>query len=675
MSTSTVGQRSMPRHGKNHKAVNVDRLLQRIAELERWFRIHDAQIRVLERERQKFSAVVNHTDAGFLVVDSSLQVVWTNNVFSKRFNALSHYQDSQGVKCNQLLCSQKDICEHCPCAKALSSGDVAHHEFVLEIDEKPHNIYATAMPIKSPEGKVDEAIIMLQDITCLEVLRRSEEGLRASEERFRSIFENAAAGMASISVDGRLQQVNPTFCKWLGYPEPEMLERRVSDITHPADLEKTHRQFDEIIAGRRQVVELEKRYIRSDGRIVWGYTTEAWIFDSDHNPTNAVVLVQDITERKLAEKALKKSERKYHSLFNQIADPIFIFDKKTKRFLDCNKAVQRIYGYSLEELKTMTPFDLHPPEDLAKVESNLNVRNFDKPFTYVHLTKSGRRIEVEILSDEIEYQGQPAWISIVRDITERKRAEQALRQAKRAAEAANRAKSEFLANMSHEIRTPLNAIIGMTELALETELSPEQRGYVSVVQSSSEGLLSLINDILDFSKIEAGQMELEEVDFNLREVVEGVGEIFGLRAQSKGLELLCYVEPEIPTQVVGDPTRLRQILVNLVGNAIKFTEAGQVAIEVESSNLQQLKKNKEKKIRLQFKVSDTGIGISEGNIRKIFEKFTQADTSTTRRFGGTGLGLNISKSLIELMGGALSVQSKEGKGSTFHFALTLPIGE
>ncbi|MGH9764604.1 MAG: ATP-binding protein, partial [Blastocatellia bacterium] len=334
-----------------------------------------------------------------------------------------------------------------------------------------------------------------------------------------------------------------------------------------------------------------------------------------------------------------------------------------RRFVYTNRAAGLMLGYTKEEFLTMSVPDIDkwfPAEEVRKVWE-LHKRGESKTFQTLHQAKDGRAIPVELTTSRVSFDGQEYSCSFVRDISERKRTEKELKRAKEDAEAANSAKSEFLANMSHEIRTPMNGIIGMTDLALDTELTAEQREYLGMVKSSAEGLLTLINDILDFSKIEAGKLDLNAIDFHLRDNIDDAMKSLALRCHQKGLELACYVMPEVPDVLIGDPGRLRQILFNLAGNALKFTNKGEVVLTV------QVESHDVDGALLHFSLADTGIGIPAEKQKVIFEAFSQADGSISRRYGGTGLGLAISSSLVRMMTGRIWVESEPGAGSTFHF--------
>ena len=287
----------------------IETLRRRVAEYERWFQQLDSQMRLLERERQKFSAVVTHTDAGFVVFDQSMRVDWANDIFRTRFAGDEATSSLSGMPCNRALCRKDEPCDTCPVRTTLDEGRISHCEIELTIDGEERHVYATAMPVKSPEGKIEQSIVMLQDISDLQILRHSEEALRSSEARFRSIFEATTAGMATVGIDGAFIQVNPAMCRFLGYEEAELLRLRVQDVTHPEDLPETRLVFKEDSTERPHHVDLEKRYVTKGGATVWGRTSAATILDAKGLPEYSVALVQDISERKSLEQDLRQAEK------------------------------------------------------------------------------------------------------------------------------------------------------------------------------------------------------------------------------------------------------------------------------------------------------------------------------------------------------------------------------
>jgi PAS domain S-box-containing protein len=373
------------------------------------------------------------------------------------------------------------------------------------------------------------------------------------------------------------------------------------------------------------------------------------------------VLQSEIAERKRTEEALKENEGKFSNLFHRLNDVILVHDFEGN-VIDVNQKGSELFGYTRSEILSLSMHDLHPPEAIAASREAIEKAFKDgfARFEIVFKKKNGGVFPSEISSSVYEIAGQKVVQSIVRDISERKLADEALHKA-RDAESATQAKSDFLANMSHEIRTPINGIIGMAELAMDTALNDDQVNLFYTINTEANSLLGIINTVLDFSKIEAGKLELEEIPFDLRYTLEDVANGFAYRSGQKGLEFLSFVPPGLPSRVIGDPGRLRQILTNLAGNAVKFTHQGEICIKAD------IEEDLGDKIKVRFLVTDTGIGIPEDKQAAIFESFTQADGSITREFGGTGLGITISKQLANLMGGDLGLESKKGQGSTFWF--------
>jgi PAS domain S-box-containing protein len=498
--------------------------------------------------------------------------------------------------------------------------------------------------------------------------KRAEEALRQSEERFRSAFDNAPIGMCLTKSLARYLKVNRALCDMLGYSEEELLATTFADLSRPDDLSLQWDYTRQLLAGEISSYQLEKRYIHKRGHIVWGQTIVSILHDAKGVPLGFLAQIQDITERKQAEAALRASEERYRELFENANDIIFEHDLNGS-FTSVNRAAEQVSGYTREELQGMSAmkFIAESDHDRAVWETQRRIAGDSaSPFELRLVTKEGREVTLEMNPRLLYRDGAPvAMQGICRDITEHKRIERELQQAMVAAEAANRAKNEFLANVSHEIRTPMNGIVGMTDLALNTPLTDEQREYLTMVKSSADSLLRVINDILDFAKVEAGKIELDVSDFLLRDCVGDTMKALAVRAAEKGLELAYAIPPDVPDALVGDAGRLRQVLVNLVSNAIKFTARGEVIISADTEA------QSDGSVQLHFSIKDTGIGVPADKLTTIFKPFEQADSSTTRRYGGTGLGLAISTQLVELMGGRIWADSQVGRGSTFHFTARL----
>jgi PAS domain S-box-containing protein len=434
---------------------------------------------------------------------------------------------------------------------------------------------------------------------------------------------------------------------------------------HPEDLERVMQEFHR--AAKSNQAQIEYRIIRPDGEMRWIWARTFSVPTGDGTATHLIGIAQDVTERKQAEKV-----RAFLASIVESSDDSIIGTDLDGSILSWNHGAERLFGYTAEEaigqsITILFEANRHAAHltTLQKIRRQEHIERFES----VRVGKGGVPIDVSVILSPIRdplgrLQGVSA---IYRDITASKRADAELVKAKEAAEAASRAKSTFLATMSHEIRTPMNGILGMTELVLDSDLTAEQRNNLELVHLSAESLLTVINDILDFSKIEAGKLEFESIPFDLRDRLGEIMQTLGFRAHQKGLELIYDVHPDVPVALSGDPGRLRQILINLVGNAIKFTEQGQILVKVELQSVSA------ETALVQFSVRDTGVGIPVEQQEKIFESFSQADQSMTRKYGGTGLGLTICSRLVEMMGGKIWVVSEPGRGSTFHFTAQLGV--
>ena len=523
-------------------------------------------------------------------------------------------------------------------------------------DGRRVDVALTYCPVKNQRGEVIGVSAIVRDITQAKATRQA---LYEANENYRALIHNIPDVTWMIASNDELKFLSPNAEKVFGLSLEECYARGASilfDFIHPDESEQVKQQF-QLFFDEGATFDVEFRICRNDGECRWIRSRAIQTFEKN-GLRYASGLLTDITQRKTAEESLRESEQRYRLLFERNLAGVFRCSLQGI-FLEYNDAGARILGYdSGADLVGRPAMDIF----FDPADKDLSDQKMAD-----HGTASNQEIRVR------RKDGSPVWImanttmvngatgteieGTFLDITLLKQAEEQMRLAKEAAESASRAKSEFLANMSHEIRTPMNGVIGMIDLALDTDLTPEQRDYLTTVKSSAGALLEIINDVLDFSKIEARKLELERVPFSVKDIVRATVKEFSVQAKSKQLSLQCDFSADLPDIAIGDPGRLRQILMNLVGNALKFTNQGEIMVRV--IRLQD--------DALQFSVSDTGIGISAEKQKSIFEAFVQADTSSTRHYGGTGLGLAIVSQLVALMQGRVWLESKPGSGSTFYF--------
>ncbi len=631
--------------------------------------ITDVTERRAAEEAQRFLASIVECSEDAIVANTPTGTILTWN---RSAQALLGYSAEEAIGRNvAMLIAPEHRHKVAPfLEQVLKTKGGCHREDVLvRKDGRRVTVSVTANTIPNFAGEVVAIAAIIRDIT---ERKQAEEALRESEDRFRIMADSCPTLMWVTNAEGGIRFVNRTCQEYFGTTYEQVEEGKWQMLLHPDDGPEYVGAFLSAVEGRAPF-HYEARVRRGDGEWRWLASYAEPRLSPAGGFLGHVGLSLDITEKKQAEDALRRGEEKFRELAENIREVFWMMNPAATEILYISPAYEQIWGRTCESLyrNPMDWLEAIHPEDRGRAR-----RLFEKQMAGANVGSEYRILTLDGQEKWIRDRGFPVCdqsgrlirvAGIAEDITERKRYEEALVRARKAADAANLAKSRFLANMSHEIRTPMNGVIGMLQLLLDTDLTPEQREYAGVIEASGRTLLALIDDILDLSKIEARKIVLLHEDFDLRRTVGDAMESLLGQAKAKRLAFSWRTAPEIPSLLRGDPHRLRQILMNLAANAIKFTERGEVAVQAG------LESREGGTATLRITISDTGIGIRPEQATALFSPFVQADASTTRKYGGTGLGLSISKQLVEMMGGRIGFDSRVGEGSTFWFTAVFEV--
>lgn len=538
------------------------------------------------------------------------------------------------------------------------NGEV--RKFDTRFKRKSKTFWGTlsAFAVMDKKEKVCYYDMIINDISQRQQV---EKELRESKDMFETLFEHTAAAITVTDKNEKIIAWNKFAETLLKREKKDLFNLPVKDL-YPDKQWKRLRSLR--IREKGILSNIETKIKNGDGNLVDVNVSISIIRDADGKIKGSIGIIHDITHQKEAEKRIRDSENKIRIILDNSAAAIMLTDGLEK-IVSWNKFTEELLEMSKRDLYQRNISSIYPEQEWKKIRSaNIRKTGSKHHMETKIVTKKGNIIDVDLSVNVLRDTNNEiiGSVGIIQDITKQKRIKEMLVQAKLAAEEASSAKSLFLANMSHEVRTPMNAILGMIDLTLDTKLQEDQRENLLVAKDAADNLLGLLNDILDLSRVEAGKISLESIEFHLQNVAASVVKGLSVMAKSKGLELELVIDKKVPLAVEGDPVRLRQIIINLLNNAIKFQHKGKIVLEIKVASPE-----KDGEVTLIFSIIDQGIGIPKNRQDKVFEVFTQAEDSTTRRFGGTGLGLAICRRLTEMMGGRIWVESEEGKGSTFSF--------
>ncbi|MCM4157554.1 PAS domain S-box protein [Gramella sp. AN32] len=639
-----------------------------------------------EATRQRFEMIFDNSSIGILLVNTGGTILLANPASLKIFG----FDDQNSSKVMEMTFRDlihPDFLEVATAKrKELLQGELTSYQIEAQFYKVTGELIWCRLNTSIIYGQFEEERLIITQVEDITSRKQLENEAWENAKRFENTFEYSSVGNGVIGLDGKWKMVNRNLHTMLGYNKQEFLKLRLKDVTHPEDRKSDAKLIGQLLENKINTYTIDKRYIKKDGKIVYGRLYVSALKDESGKILYLIGQVNDVTTNVKSQKALKKSLQELQNLMDATTQ-VSIIETDLEGFpRKFNKGAENLLGYTAEEFigkksvsviheasevmeraKELSEMYNEPIEGFDVFIYKARLGNFDSnEWTYIRKDGSKFPVQLVVTATRNTTGKITGYLGVATDISQRKKMEARLLNSTKKAEAANKAKSEFLANMSHEIRTPLNGIIGFTDLLMKTELPQQQQQYLQTVYNSGISLMDIINDILDFSKIEAGKLELSSERVDILELCNQSIDIIKHQVHKKGIEILLNISPNIKGYVYADPVRLRQVLINLMGNAAKFTEKGEIELSLTATQGE-----KENLMTYHFSIRDTGIGIAPQNLKKIFTSFGQEDASTTRKYGGSGLGLTISNRLLGLMHSKLHVESKLHEGSTFSFEVDL----